>query len=150
MYGKFKKKKDKKNPSPGLERQIQNNFGQIWVNPRKMCPPSLEWLTCTWITFSSLSVWPNLIQICCLLNCSSILLNCNRHLLADFREQVQSVQLTSLHFKTTIFESERVDFNASTCFFRKIDIHNPLSVLCRCYAGTPPPCDRATELRKYC
>ena len=68
--------------------------------------------------------------------CSSIMLNCNRHLLATFREQVQSVQLTSLHFKTTIFESERVDFNASTIFLEK----DPLSILYRCYAGTPLPC----------
>ena len=69
--------------------------------------------------------------------CSSIMLNCNRHLLATFREQVQSVQLTSLHFKTTIFESERVDFNASKCFFPE---KYPLPILYRCYAGTPLPC----------
>ena len=70
------------------------------------------------------------------------MLNCNRHLLATFREQVQSVQLTSLHFKTTIFESERVDFNASKCFFPE---KYPLPILYRCYAGTPLPMYDRTE-----
>ena len=74
--------------------------------------------------------------------CSSIMLNCNRHLLATFREQVQSVQLTSLHFKTTIFESERVDFNASKYFFPE---KYPLPILYRCYAGTPLPMYDRTE-----
>ena len=89
------------------------------------------------VMFSPLSLSPIFIQIYCLLYCSSIMLNCNRHLLATFREQVQSVQLTSLHFKTTIFESERVDFNASKCFFPE---KYPLPILYRCYAGTPLPC----------